>query len=186
MDKIIKTDLKALFSDERKRRGIEKYADILRAFPTVDVSSDKEFQKKFNGFYRVRRNAEWQKAYYFIMERGKTTPLTFESVLTELYTSLGRVEASFTSKLIHTLYNDMPIWDRFVLDNLGLKMPICKGEKKLQTAILLYNQIVKWYDNALATPEIQQKLMEFDELFPAYKRFSKTKKLDFLLWQIRE
>ncbi len=186
MDKIIKTDLKTLFSDETKKRGIKKYADILHTFPTIDASSDKEFQKKFNGFYRVRRNAEWQKVYYSIMEKGKTTALTFESVLTELYASLGRVEASFASKLVHTLNNAMPIWDKFVLENLGLKMPICKGEKKLKNTLLLYNEIIKWYDKALSSPQIQQKLVEFDELFPAYQWFSKTKKLDFLLWQIRE
>ena len=80
----------------------------------------------------------------------------------------------------------MPIWDRYVLQNLGLKMPICNGEKKFEIAVYLYYKIVDWYDKALSTIEIQQKTVEFDETFPEYKWFSKTKKLDFLLWQIRD
>ncbi len=80
----------------------------------------------------------------------------------------------------------MPIWDKFVLQNLGLKMPVCHGEKKIENVILIYKKIIAWYENALSIPEINQKMFEFDESFPVYKWFSKTKKLDFLLWQMRE
>ena len=31
-----------------------------------------------------------------------------------------------------------------------------------------------------------QKILEFDEVFPQYSWFSQTKKLDFLLWQMRD
>ena len=186
MDKFLNARVESLFFEESKKRGVEKYADILKTFPLTSAANDTAFQKKFNGFYRVRRDSAWQKVYYEIMERGKSSPLTFESVLCELYQKLGRVEASFTSKLIHTLNNDMPIWDRFVLQNLGLKMPLCSGEKKLKIAVELYEEIIKWYNTALSNEQINQKLLEFDEFFPEYKHFSKTKKLDFFLWQIRE
>ena len=186
MDKFLNAKVETLFFEESKKRGVVKYADILEAFPLVNAATDTAFQKKFNGFYRVRRNTDWQKVYYEIMERGKTTPLSFESVVCEIYQKLGRVEASFTSKLLHTLNNDMPIWDRFVLQNLGLKMPVCESEKKLKLASEIYNEIVKWYKSALSDEKINQKLLEFDEFFPEYKHFSKTKKLDFFLWQIRD
>ena len=186
MNNLLATDIKAVFADSKKKRGIEKYAEITRTFSFANVMTDKGFQRKFNGFYRVRRNSDWQKVYYDIMERGKTTEVNFESVIKEIYIKTGRVEASFTSKLIHTLNNDMPIWDQYVLKNLNLKMPICKGERKIQSAIHLYQQIVQWYNQALSTNEIARKTIEFDEVFPEYRWFSKTKKLDFLLWQMRD
>lgn len=186
MDKIINLDIKKVLLDSGVKRGVDKYAEISQSFALINVNADKAFQKKFNGFYRVRRNTDWQSAYYDIMERGKTAKLSFESVLKELYEKTGRVEASFASKLLHTLNNDLPIWDKFVLQNLGLKMPLCNGEKKIQNAIFLYQQIVLWYEKSLSTIEISQKLLEFDEAFPEYKWFSKTKKLDFMLWQMRE
>ena len=35
--------------------GLEKYKKIMLMVQKVDVSQDREFQKVFNGFYRVRR-----------------------------------------------------------------------------------------------------------------------------------
>ena len=185
MEKLIQIEIKDLFSTESKKRGVEKYADIMKSFPSINVATDKAFQKKFNGFYRVRRNEEWQSYYYSIMEQGKTCELSFEQVLRELYIKTGKVEASFVSKLLHTLDNELPIWDKYVLQNLELKMPTCQGEKKIELTVRIYQEIIVWYKNALSATEVNQKLLEFDTFFPEYKWFSKTKKLDFLLWQMR-
>lgn len=186
INKIIQADVKKLFSAPNKKRGVEKYAFIAKSFKDTNVETDKNFQKKFNGFYVVRqRNADWYKAYYSLMENGKKQIPTFEEALWVVYKTTGRVEASFVSKLLHTLNNDMPICDKFVLQNLGLKMPVCKGEKKIQKCIVLYQKIVNWYEKVLSTVEINQKIVEFDEVFPEYKWLSQTKKLDFLLWQMR-
>ena len=186
MNSIVSVNIATIFADSKKKRGVEKYAEIIKSFSLVNVTTDKDFQRKFNGFYRVRRNSEWQNVFYDIMENGKTEDLTFEGVLQQIYNKTGRVEASFSSKLIHTLNHNMPIWDQFVLQNLNLKMPICSGEKKLQNAICIYSEIIQWYEQALSTFEINQKILEFDEVFPQYSWFSQTKKLDFLLWQMRD
>lgn len=186
MGEFISLDIKTFFGNPKKKRLIDKYAEIIQTFSLSNTTTNRDFQRNFNGFYRVRRNVDWQHVYYDIMERGKTIQPNFESVLRELYKKTGRVEASFASKLLHTLNNDSPIWDKYVLQNLGLKIPICNGEKKIQNTIFLYQQIVQWYEKALSTVEIGQKLLEFDEAFPEYKWFSKTKKLDFLLWQMRD
>ncbi|MBE7084984.1 MAG: hypothetical protein E7368_02890 [Clostridiales bacterium] len=185
MYKIISIDIKQVFADDDKKRGVQKYAEILQMFPNVNVKTDKVFQKKFNGFYRVRRNADWQKVYYSIMEKSKGKDVAFADVLWEIYNATGRVEASFASKLVHTLNNDMPIWDKFVLQNLDKKMPILQGEKKLLKAIEIYDEIIAWYKEALLQKEVQKKILEFDAVFPQYSWFSNTKKIDFLLWQNR-
>ena len=185
MEKLLQVNIKDLFPTESKKRGVEKHADIMKAFSSINVTTDKAFQRKFNGFYRVRRNEEWQSHYYTIMEQGKIRELSFEQILRELYIKTGKVEVSFVSKLLHTLNNELPIWDKFALQNLGLKMPACQGEKKIEYAIRIYQEIIVWYKNALSMAEVNQKLLEFDQLFPEYEWFSKTKKLDFLLWQMR-
>lgn len=51
--------------------GLEGYARIQCTVRETDVSSDADFQRFYNHFYRVRRNAEWQSSYYAIMEREK-------------------------------------------------------------------------------------------------------------------
>ena len=37
--------------------GLDKYVFIEENFSKVDVSQNEEFQRKFNDFYRVRKNA---------------------------------------------------------------------------------------------------------------------------------
>lgn len=90
--------------------GLEGYVRIQRTVRGTDVSSDANYQRFYNRFYRVRRNAERQSRYYAIMEREKANPSTaFGDVLREMHELTGNVEASFTSKIIATLHPDRPI-----------------------------------------------------------------------------
>lgn len=90
--------------------GLRKYQAIMTNFNAVDVSSDAEFQRKFNGFYKVRqRNQSFYNTYYSLMERSKGQPIGFRDILEQLYNDLGRLEPSFSSKLIATINPDMPI-----------------------------------------------------------------------------
>ena len=85
MNNIVSVNIATIFADSKKKRGVEKYAEIIKSFSLVNVTTDKDFQRKFNGFYRVRRNSEWQNVFYDIMENGKTEDLTFEGVLQQIY-----------------------------------------------------------------------------------------------------
>ena len=72
--------------------GLEGYARIQRTVRETDVSSDADFQRFYNRFYRVRRNAEWHAHYYVIMEREKASPSTvFSDVLYEMHKFAGNV-----------------------------------------------------------------------------------------------
>ncbi|MBQ8875992.1 MAG: hypothetical protein IJY63_00405, partial [Clostridia bacterium] len=129
--------------------------------------------------------ANTYKQMYAMMEKYKRSAITFEELLKEFYFKTNRVEASFISKLLHTIDNNMPIWDKFVLQNLCKKMQMCHGEEKLNAAINIYEEIVAWYKAALKDERIKKKLADFDKALPQYSWFSETKKLDFLLWQMR-
>ena len=58
-------------------RGLEKYLGIQARLRECDVRIDVEFRRRFNGFYRVRRGAAWQDAFYGLLERAKAEPSTF-------------------------------------------------------------------------------------------------------------
>ena len=96
------------------------------------LSTNKEFQRTFNGFYIVRRNEEWREKYYNLFEQKKMKDVTFEEILQELYDLTGNVEASFSSKMYATIYPDKPIWDRYVVQNLGIKVPEVDKEEKIR------------------------------------------------------
>jgi len=44
--------------------GLDKYKYIMEKVKSTNVAVDAEFQRVFNGFYLVRRNEEWRRAYY--------------------------------------------------------------------------------------------------------------------------
>lgn len=105
---------------EKARRGIGQYLEIMDLLPRVDVRTDRDFQKRYNAFYRVRqRSEEWYAVYFAYLEKHKRRKTSFDQVLDHLHAELGRYEPSFSSKLVATLDPEQPVWDRFVLENTG-------------------------------------------------------------------
>ena len=181
--------LKALQINEMEREtfdrveiGIEKYTWIMKRIHETDVSVDAEFQKSFNGFYRMRqRPASFYKSYYTYLEQNKHNhKLTFEDIVAYLYQETGSIHASFSSKLLATVNPDMPIWDKFVLKNLGLRTPYYYENDRLQKTVQLYQKICDWYKS----DEAVEKLKEFDKQFSGID-ISNVKKIDFIVWATR-
>ena len=174
----------AVESLSRRKKDMGRYAQIIDRVQETDVSVDIEFQRIFTGFYRVRRNEDWRKIFYGLFERCKgMETVTFKYILRELYARTGRIEASFSSKMLAALDTDMPIWDSIVLGKLHMKPRAYKDkERRLQEAVEIYHSIELWYQELLQSTNAPEILDAFDEAFPEYSRFSAVKKVDFLLW----
>ena len=166
--------------------GFKKYKQIMERVRNTDVSSDKDFQRTFNSYYRIRRNEEWQAIYYDLFEKIKDSQPSFEQIIRTLYKNTGNIEASFSSKMLATINSDMPIWDRYVVNNLCLKVKGKAKEEQLSCTVDLYNQMVRWYRTFLDTPNGKECIEEFDRILPEYKWMNSVKKIDFYLWSIRE
>lgn len=160
--------------------GLDRYADIMIGDPVSP-----EFQRAFNGYYRIQRNEEWRQHYYDLFVKAKAERFSFEQIISELYRLTGNVEASFSSKMLATIDASKPIWDQYVLQNLGLELTGKSQEEKLQNTVVLYNRIVRWYVDYLTTDEARENIREFDRLLPEYAWVSETKKIDCLLWSKR-
>lgn len=187
MDMLTTIDGRAVIQSSLARAwGIDGYAQIQREVCETDVSADTDFQRLYNRFYRVRRNAEWQSAYYEIMQREKASAdLSFEGILREMHGRTCNVEASFTSKMIATLDPGRPIWDSIVLERLGLKLKGATAQAKLENATGVYESIMGWYADYLVTEDAARNIALFDELLPDYSWLTPVKKVDFLLWSSR-
>ena len=168
-----------------KSLGFDKYQTIMETIRKTDVSADEIFQRTFDAFYRVRRNAEWRKAYYDLFETVKDSSPSFESIIRKLFKSTGMIEASFSSKMLATISADMPIWDCYVIQNLGLHVKGKTKEDQINCAVDLYDQMISWYENFFQTENGRDCIAEFDRAFPEYVWMSDVKKIDFYLWSIR-
>ena len=165
-----------------KTFSIIQYQDIMKSAKNVDISSDKVFQKTFNGFYKLRyAPEEWKEIYYKLFEEKKNdTSLTFKDIITELYNKTQRIEASFSSKMLATINPNMPILDSNVLKYLNLKLKNdTDKQKRLENTIAVYDEIVEWYKR----DEAKECLKIFNEIMPSYKEgISDAKKIDCIIW----
>jgi len=161
--------------------GLEKYQYIMGMLHKSDLSKDIEFQRKYKGFYRVRRNDEFCQIYFEYMEQHKKDIVTFDDVISHIYKETNRYEASFSSKLLATINPDMPVWDSLVLEQLSLTASLYSKKGRLPKTIFLYKEIVSWYANFLETQNADDIICIFDELYPD-SNLTSVKKIDFVLW----
>lgn len=103
-----------------------------------------------------------------------------------LYVETGNVEASFSSKMIATINPENPIWDQYVLQNLGLVLNGKNPRERIENAIEIYDRIKTWYSDYLLTEEALKNIAEFDRWLPSYSWIPAIKKIDYLLWSRRE
>lgn len=169
-------------SIEKIEIGLKKYVEIMSTLKETDVSQNKDFQRLFNGFYRMRQQpANFYICFYQFLEQQKfNTTLTYPQVLTYLYNETGRIHASFSSKLLATVRPEMPVWDKHVLENLGLQPPKYSEKNRFEKVVALYNSICNWYQ----TQEAKSMIPIFEKFFPD-ANISNTKKIDLILWQTR-
>ena len=166
--------------------GLDKYASIMNSVREVDVSSDQDFQRIFNSFYKVRKNAAWRNHYYSVFEHAKYETMLYEDILEALYDGTGFVESSFATKLLATLDDGCPIIDQYVLKNTGLVI-IGNGKKaRLDSTIRIFYELCDWYDDYLDTKEARENIDWFDRILPNYAWISDVKKIDYLLWAKRD
>lgn len=173
-------------STQRLDKGVQKYIYLRQRLYETNVSLDLEFQKTFNGFFRMRqRSSVFYSDFYNWLELHKNTGVSFSDTLTYFFDKHNRLEISFCSKLVALIDPNKPIWDSVVTTgHFGLKAPYTYCKNRLQVAVSKYNTYCNLYDAYMKTPPAQSMICEFDKMYP-HNTISDVKKLDFMLWGIR-
>jgi len=87
--------------------------------------------------------------------------------------------------MIATIDPEKPIWDQYVLQNLGLELKGRSPREKIDNAVEVYHRIEVWYADYLKTEEAHRNIVEFDQWLPSYTWLTDVKKIDYLLWSNR-
>lgn len=171
---------------EKIHIGIKKYQFLRQRLYETDVSAERDFQRAFNGFFRMGRRTEgYYRDYYCYLQQHKESGIDFAKALTYLYERHGRLEMSFVSKMVAMVNLTLPIWDSVVTKgHFGIVAPYANVKDRLQKGIEKYEQYCRSYSTYMQTAEAKAKIKEFDKLFPNTK-ITDVKKLDFMLWQER-
>ncbi|MBR5022497.1 MAG: hypothetical protein IKY18_04785 [Oscillospiraceae bacterium] len=173
-------------AEEKIRAGIVKYQYLRQKLRCTDVSVDREYQRLFNGFFRMGRRTEaFYVDFYEYLEQHKNIGIAFADALTYLYEKQGRLEISFASKMVAMVDPSFPIWDSVVAGgHFGMKAPYGSEKNRLEKAIRRYDEYCCRYSAYMQTNEAKEKIAFFNKNYPDID-ISDVKKLDFILWQER-
>lgn len=164
--------------------GLEKYRWIQANRLNRDLHADLEFRGRFNHFYRVRRNRVWQDAFYKLLETKKFMKASFAEALDSLRGKCQRIEASYVSKLVATIDPTKPVLDRFVLRNVGLRLPHSSSESRIESVNQVYSELGGEIEAFLESVQGRYLVQRFTEQYPS-ANVTEVKMVDFILWQTR-
>ncbi len=165
--------------------GLRKYEWLQKTLFGTNVVNDRQFQRRFNGFYRVRRGSDWQRAFYEMLEREKSRPRPFAAILQELCDRTGRIEASYASKLLATIDPRNPVIDAIVLANVGLRLRT-RGplHERWAAAVAVHHELGRLFAEWLTTESGRYLVAQFGAYYPEVQ-VTPVKMLDLVLWQTR-
>lgn len=175
----------------RRPSPLEIYLSLSQGATELDLTSAAavDFQRRFNGFYGVRRNAAWRDAFYRIFEAAKELPLSpselFRRSLLELEQETGRVEASFVSKLVATLRPEAPVIDSVIRGYLASRTNGPQFGGGAAAAVEYFEWLATLFTALTRTPEVSAWCNQFDASFEEVggaASIHPIKKLDFLIW----
>lgn len=92
----------------------------------------------------------------------------------------GRIEASFSSKLVATLDPDKPVIDAFVLKFFGLRLPYPYQDDRIGKTIDVYERVSAGIDAIVRSDAMPLVRAAFAERYP-YATLSDVKMVDFVL-----
>lgn len=187
----------------KKQFDLDIYEEIIKE----PDPSNTEWQKKFNNYYDViKRDKKWQNAFYKVFKeyldnkkansKRKQSDL-FEEVLTALKERLdksgtkntSRVEASFCSKMLATIYPEKyPVIDENVFSKMNFKLKRNgKTEDRIRADVEEYNKLCERYFKFIKNhaKEMQHARALFESSFPECKKYSDIKIIDFFLWKTK-
>jgi hypothetical protein len=145
-----------------------------------------EYRKTYTGFYKLRLPSSGHYDYYFaLLESEKENKaIKFVDVFNKLSAETGRIEASFSSKIVATIDADRPVIDNVVLGNLNLALPKYYEKQRPEKCLRVYARLCNSFSSLLQVEEYPEIKARFVKHFPQFS-FSDTKILDFVLWQYR-
>jgi len=174
-----------------KQEHIDIYCWIKKEFDKdKNIAKDLEFQRKFKVFYIMNSAglSDKQKEKFFELLSNKEKNL--EYILSELYKIPRRdgknsIQFSFATKLIYTVDNTKPIYDRNVAKIINKNVLGANEKEKINSCIEIFNYLNELYLSLIKENKIKKVISRFRKKFDVNKnRISDVKILDFIIWSL--
>ncbi len=190
IDRLSCVDKKELWNSLRE--SVPVYLFIRDEHLKGDVASNHVFQFVFRSFYRLDNaglSPEQKTQYFKSLSNNQTELKTILLALYDLETLKKKksIQLSFATKLIHTLDNERPIYDKYVSSFTGIKYynePTKDADAKITKALGKYDELCTVYKDVFITnAKLLALVSDFRKEFRIEKsKISDVKVIDFLIW----
>lgn len=174
------------------QKGLDRYNSIMSALKKINVAYNMDFQKNYRYFYKVyRRTNQFCNNYFEYFESIKNNiNIDFQTILQTicLFRENNELEMSFSSKILHTINPNYPIWDSIVTkEHFKIYAPSrnLPNQIRIVEASKTYDDYKDKFYEYMKSVEGKEIIELFDENFPN-NTISNVKKIDFVLWQDRK
>lgn len=155
--------------------------------PKKNTANDYLFKFVYRTYYRLDNAGltDDLKNKYFELLDSKTIDL--EILLNKLYDikslrGYNTVQFSFATKLLHTINNDLPVYDSYVAHIIDIKPSGTGKVQKISSCLKCYADLKDLYANLRVNDEMKALISKFKETFPEIADISDVKCIDFMLW----
>lgn len=159
-----------------------------------DILNNFVFQYVFKSWWGIARagwSDEMKKRFFELLSEKQLDLKTILSELYEIPTLRGAntIQFAFATKLLHTIDNDNPIFDKMVGKIIGMEvMKAGKGDEneRINSCIEIQNYLKELYNRLKTDEKIKQVILKFRLKFKKVhsEKITDIKILDFIIWSL--
>ncbi|SEI45273.1 hypothetical protein SAMN04244572_00336 [Azotobacter beijerinckii] len=191
---LINNNVQLLLNGINREDHIDPYVSIRESFENQKNNTPK-FRSTYRQFYKLnaaRLSEKFCELYFALLEEHRNDEyIQVESITNSLYelesNSKGThaVHFSFASKLVHTINNDLPVYDSMVA--AFYFFPNIKSNwnkaKKIEEYLTSYHFLINEYKRVIENNLLGQAIEQFRERFEVGIEYSDVKLIDTLIWR---
>ena len=179
---------KQIIRQKETADALRDYQYIMNAFRSMDISRNSYFREVFCRHYEMKKlySEDFRDHYFEIMEQMKEKrKVSFKDCFERVMGIGNRRELSFSSRILHTLDPQYPIWDRVIVEgHFQMKKPM-GGKDPVGNYSRRYGEYTDLFNKYMKSEEGSILIRLFDEQFPGSK-ISDVRKLELILRQDRQ
>ena len=193
---LINHHVEQLLNAINPRNDIQPYVWLLERLPNTNVGNDIEFQRVYRRYWQLnsaRLSQEYLATYFGHLELLKSQPehVNVATIARHMYPlpthGNGRqsVQFSFSSKLVHMLRPEQPVYDSMVESFFFLPTGSTNEttEQKLSRLQISYEFLYQEYGRVLEHGLLRDSINSFREHFQVNEGYTDRKIIDTLLWK---
>lgn len=170
--------------------SISVYLFLKDEYAKGNVQDNTLFQFVFRSYYRLDNGGlgvNVKKRYFELLADSRND---LKEILLELYKihtlrNRSTIQFSFATKLLHTINNNLPIFDAEVSRVLRKRVVGANREEKIQSCLEVFTFLKDVYSNLLRDEQVKKLVLRFREQFGVDKnKMSDVKILDFIIWSL--